>query len=74
MNKDDIKIQNDPVNIDFRNGAEHVEDESHLISDCPAYKDLRENLFETLKDKMQINLSSLSHDIQTFTVLNPDSS
>ena len=29
------------------------------ICDCPVYNDLRENLFETLNDKIQINLSSL---------------
>ena len=60
--------------ICVRNGTEYVEDESHLICDCPAYNDLRENLFELLNDKMQINLSSLSQEIQTFTILNPDSS
>ena len=60
--------------ICVRNGTEYVEDESHLICDCPAYNDLRENLFELVNDKMQINLSSLSQEIQTFTILNPDSS
>ena len=62
--------------ICFRNGTEHVEDESHLICDCPAYNNLEENLdiFETLNDKMQLTYHPLFHDIQTFTVLNPDSS
>ena len=43
---------------------------SHLICDCPAYSYLRsrENLFETLNHKMQINLSYLSQEIQTFAI------
>ena len=60
--------------ICFENGNEYVEDETHLICDCPAYNNLRESLFETLNHTMQINLSSLSQEIQTFTLLNPDSS
>ena len=43
------------------NRTEHdVEDESHLICDCPAYNNVRENVFEMLNRKIQMNLSSLS--------------
>ena len=71
-----ITFFNYPVSIDFVqyvSGME-IKDGSHLKCDCPAYNNLRENLFETLNRKMQINLSSLSQEIQTFTILNPDSS
>ena len=38
------------------------------------YNNLRENVFEMLNHKIQFNISSVSHEIQTFTILNPDSS
>ena len=47
----------------FGNGTAHVQDESYVICDCPAYNDLRENLFETLIHKMHINLLCLSQEI-----------
>ena len=40
--------------ICFENGNEYVEDENHLICDCPAYNNLKESLFKTLNHTMQL--------------------